>query len=193
VTRKVYIAAGSNVGDREGTVRAAARMLEACCSCIRLSSLYETAPMYVTDQPSFLNAALSASTSLGPEELLDRLHSIESALGRDRSREVRMGPRTLDLDILLFEGLVMDSPRLSIPHPRLTERAFVLVPLLELDSGLADPRTGASLSAALARLGDQGVYSYPRRLYTCPSTSRGHLTAGTPPANPIHEPEGRDA
>jgi 2-amino-4-hydroxy-6-hydroxymethyldihydropteridine diphosphokinase len=94
---------------------------------------------------------------------LDGLQSIEKALGRDRSREIRMGPRTLDLDILLFGGQIIDSSRLVVPHPRLAERAFALVPLLELAPGLRDPRTGLPFAEALARIGDQGVYSYPAR------------------------------
>ncbi len=159
----VYLAAGSNLGDRERALREAFEQLRALCADLRFSSLYETRPLYVTDQPLFLNAAVEASTTLAPEALLDGLQGIEKSLGRDRAREQRMGPRTLDLDILLFGEELIASPRLTIPHPRLAERAFVLVPLLELAPGLRDPRTGRPLSEALARIGDQGVYSYPRR------------------------------
>ncbi len=159
----VYLAAGSNIGDREGSLRRAFSQLGELCADLRFSSLYETRPLYVTDQPLFLNAAVEGSTALAPEALLDGLQRIEEALGRDRARERRMGPRTLDLDILLFGSQIFASPRLTVPHPRLTERAFALVPLLELSPGLRDPRTGRPFSEALARIGDQGVYSYPRR------------------------------
>jgi 2-amino-4-hydroxy-6-hydroxymethyldihydropteridine diphosphokinase len=138
-------------------------MLGGLCTNLRFSSLYETRPLYVTDQPLFLNAAVEGRTSLTPDALLDGLQSIEKALGRDRSKERRMGPRTLDLDVLLFGREVIESPRLTIPHPRLAERAFALIPLLELAPDLRDPRTRLPFAEALARIGDQGVYSYPPR------------------------------
>lgn len=127
-----------------------------------LSSLYESEPMYVTDQPLFLNAVGRTSSPLSPREMLKAIHAIENALGRDRSREKRMGPRTVDLDILLCGDVVIDSPDLVIPHPRITERGFVLIPLLELSPRLRDPKTGAAYSDFLPGR-SQGVYSYPRR------------------------------
>jgi 2-amino-4-hydroxy-6-hydroxymethyldihydropteridine diphosphokinase len=126
--------------------------------------------MYVADQPYYLNAVGEVSSSAPPRQMLALLHRIEQSLGRDRSREIRMGPRTLDLDILLCGSLVQEDPGLTIPHPRLAERMFVLVPLLELSPDLRDPRTGAPFSRALAALLQQagsaeaeGVYLYSPR------------------------------
>jgi 2-amino-4-hydroxy-6-hydroxymethyldihydropteridine diphosphokinase len=126
----------------------------------RLSSLYESEPMYVTDQPRFLNAVGVISSGKTPREMLAALHEIEAALGRDRGREKRMGPRTVDLDILLCDHIVMDTPELTIPHPRMAERGFVLIPLLELAPDLRDPATGAPYARLLPGASG-GVYSYP--------------------------------
>jgi 2-amino-4-hydroxy-6-hydroxymethyldihydropteridine diphosphokinase len=123
--------------------------------------------MYVVDQPLYLNAVGRLSCGITPKVMLGHLHRIEKDLGRDRTKELRMGPRTLDLDILLYGDLVMDSPTLTIPHPRITERMFVLVPLLALSPRLKDPRTGIRYaeSLALLRSGIEtdagGVYLYP--------------------------------
>jgi 2-amino-4-hydroxy-6-hydroxymethyldihydropteridine diphosphokinase len=126
--------------------------------------------MYVADQPNYLNAVGEIVSSADPFQMLSLLHRIEGSLGRDRSKEIRMGPRTLDLDILLCGSLVQDDPELTIPHPRLGERMFVLVPLLELSPDLIDPRTGTPWSRALAALKEQagsaeaeGVYLYSPR------------------------------
>ncbi len=127
-----------------------------------LSSLYETEPMYVTDQPLFLNAVGRVHSALAPREMLEALHGIENALGRDRGREKRMGPRSIDLDILLCGDLMIEEPDLVIPHPSMAERGFVLVPLLEISPRLADPRTGVPYADILPGR-SRGVYSYPRR------------------------------
>ncbi len=140
-----YIALGSNVGDRERNLDRAWDMMAATGSDRRLSSLYETEPMYVTDQPLFLNAVGRIHSALAPREMLAALHEIEAGLGRDRGRETRMGPRTIDLDILLCGDLVIQEPDLIIPHPRMTERGFVLVPLLEISPRLRDPAHGCFL------------------------------------------------
>jgi len=114
----------------------------------------------------FLNAVGEVVLSCEPRELLGLIHDIEGRLGRDREKERRMGPRPIDVDILLFDALVIDSPELTIPHPRLAERSFVLVPLLELCPELRDPRTGAPYMQSLRALngetrGIRGVYSPP--------------------------------
>jgi 2-amino-4-hydroxy-6-hydroxymethyldihydropteridine diphosphokinase len=162
-----FIALGSNVGDRETTLRKGWDMLSVECGSARLSRLYETRPMYVVDQPLYLNAVGEVSAVFAPREMLVVLQRIERSLGRDRSKEVRMGPRTLDLDILLCGDMLVQSEDLTIPHPRIAERMFVLVPLLELSPALRDPRTGTPLSAALAALQaaagaaeSDGVYLY---------------------------------
>ncbi len=106
------------------------------------SRVYETAPVGKTDQPVFLNAAVAVDCTLSPLALLDALLAIEKELGRTRSADVvRWGPRTIDLDVLWIEGVALDDPRLTVPHPRLAERAFALVPLLDVASGAIDPRT----------------------------------------------------
>jgi len=157
-----YLGLGSNLGDRERNLRSAWEMLAPHCESRRLSSLYESEPMYVTEQPRFLNAVGEAVSRLAPAEMLNAIHEIEKQLGRDRSRERRNGPRTLDLDILLCGTIVMDTPGLIIPHPRMGERGFVLVPLVELAPDLRDPRTGIRYAEMLPGAGG-GVYSYPPR------------------------------
>jgi 2-amino-4-hydroxy-6-hydroxymethyldihydropteridine diphosphokinase len=151
-TNRYFIALGSNLGDREATLKQAWSMLASLCERARLSRIYETRPMYVADQPLYLNAVGEAASPAKPSEMLASLHRIEHSLGRDRSREIRMGPRPIDLDILLCDAIIMDAPELTIPHPRITERMFVLVPLLELAPDLRDPRTGTPYSRARATL-----------------------------------------
>jgi len=125
-----------------------------------VSSLYETEPLYDTEQPLFLNAVGSLSSEMHPQVMLALLHGIEVDLGRDRAAERRMGPRTLDLDILLCGDLLFEVENLTIPHPRIAERRFVLVPMLEIAPRLRDPRTGEAFAAQLDRLGSHGgVYS----------------------------------
>ncbi len=165
------MALGANLGDREGTLREAWRRLASFCSFMRLSRIYETRPMYVAEQPLYLNAVGELVTDLPPQKLLEALQSIEKGLGRDRSREIRMGPRTLDLDILLCGNLVMDTSTLIIPHPRLLERLFVLIPLLELDPFIVHPVTGRRLADDAAGLrataaAEEGVYLYGSGDYT---------------------------
>jgi 2-amino-4-hydroxy-6-hydroxymethyldihydropteridine diphosphokinase len=150
--RRYFVALGSNVGDRLATLTDGWTRLRSICQQGRLSSIYETRPLYVTDQPLYLNAVAEVQAGLEPQEMLAELNRIETELGRDRAREVRMGPRTLDLDIVVADSLVLDTPGLTIPHPRITERQFVLVPLLELEPELVDPRTGLPFAAALAVL-----------------------------------------
>ncbi|HXT38362.1 MAG TPA: 2-amino-4-hydroxy-6-hydroxymethyldihydropteridine diphosphokinase [Chloroflexota bacterium] len=149
----VYLGLGANLGDRAAALRAALDLLKESgqVTVDAVSSLYETAPMYVTDQPAFLNAVARVETALAPEALLDLLKQIEAARGR--VARYRYGPREVDLDILLYDDLVLDTPRLTIPHKGLVERAFVLVPLAELAPRLTIPGTagtvGSLLSAAL--------------------------------------------
>lgn len=148
----VYIGLGSNLGDRERTIRRALELLAARgdVEVEGVSSLRETDPVGYEDQPRFLNGAAALRTELAPRALLERLQEIERELGRDRTGP-RFGPRTIDLDLLLYGAERIDEPGLEIPHPRLAERRFVLEPLAELDSGLEVPGKG-SVQALLAAL-----------------------------------------
>jgi len=137
----VYVGLGSNLGDREATLREALRRLAEIegVAVVAVSSFRQTDPIGKVDQPRFVNAAAELETSLAPRDLLDRLLEVERGLGRDRAKEERWGPRTLDLDLLLYGNETVEEPGLEVPHPRLTERAFVLEPLLELDPDLRLP------------------------------------------------------
>lgn len=131
-----YLSIGTNMGDREAHLREAVRMLDALpgTAVDGVSSIYETDPVGFEDQPAFLNMTVRLKTEHPAEVLLGHCQEIESGLGRVRT--VRWGPRTADLDILLFNDENMESEKLTVPHPRMQERAFVLVPLLEMDPGL---------------------------------------------------------
>jgi len=134
----VYIALGSNVGDREANLRRAVEFLdESAVTVRRLSSFYETEPVGYRDQPWFLNAALEAATDLPPDLLLSTLRAIESRMGS--RKPFRNGPRLIDLDILLYGDAVIDTPTLQVPHPRMLQRNFVLAPLAEIAPQLRHP------------------------------------------------------
>jgi 2-amino-4-hydroxy-6-hydroxymethyldihydropteridine diphosphokinase len=141
--RLAYIGIGSNLDDPERQVRAAidALMHVPRTAFVRASRLYRTAPWGKTDQPAFVNAAVAVSTALPPRELLDALLAIERAHGRERDGE-RWGPRVIDLDILVFGDARIDEPGLRVPHPHLAGRAFVLLPLADLDPDLEIPGFG---------------------------------------------------
>jgi 2-amino-4-hydroxy-6-hydroxymethyldihydropteridine diphosphokinase len=133
----IYLALGSNLGDRRAHIAAAVARLAPAVAVERVSSLYETEPAYVLDQPRFLNAALRGRTALEPAALLTLLKRIERELGR--SAGVRYGPRVIDLDILLYGDQALTTEVLTIPHPRMAERPFVLVPLAEIAPDLTPP------------------------------------------------------
>jgi 2-amino-4-hydroxy-6-hydroxymethyldihydropteridine diphosphokinase len=141
-----YVGLGSNLGDREELIRRAARLIGAT----RLSSIVETEPWGYEDQPRFLNAVAQIETPLGARDLLDRLLEVERGLGRERVGP-RWGPRTLDLDLLLYGNEEIDEPGLVVPHPRLAERLFVLEPLAELVPAQRIPGVG-TVAEALAGL-----------------------------------------
>ncbi len=127
-----YLGLGSNIGDREGFLRAAVEFLDKNESIAvkQVSSIYETAPVGYVEQANFFNAAARIETDLTPEDLLKTCMAIEAELGR--RREVHWGPRTIDIDILLFDGIIIETPLLTIPHPQMHKRRFVLVPLNEI-------------------------------------------------------------
>ena len=150
---RAYVGVGANLGDRERTIRRAIEMLAARpgVDVVAISMLRETDPWGPVEQPPYLNGAVALHTDLDPRDLLGVLLDVERSLGRDRATEVRFGPRTLDLDLLVHGDLVRDEPGLTLPHPRLQERRFALEPLADLDPELVVPGRGtvAELLAAL--------------------------------------------
>ena len=163
--QNAYVGLGSNLGDRAGYLLLAVRgMLDAGLDVIRLSSIYETQPVEYKQQPAFLNmvAELRGATLPSAEQTLARLLRVEYALGR--TRDVPMGPRTIDLDLLIFKDKKVDSEFLTVPHPRIAHRRFVLVPLNELVPSLVHPVLETSVSELLAQ-----VYDYSAVVKWTPS------------------------
>lgn len=154
--RVAYLCLGSNLGDRAGTMaRATGLLARAGLTILSRSSLYETPPWGPVPQGPYLNMVAVVETELSARELLNLLLGVEHAFGRDRSRETRFGPRTIDIDILLFGDEAVDEPDLEIPHPRMMERAFALVPLVEIAPYLRVG--GVSVVTALEGLDRSGI------------------------------------
>jgi 2-amino-4-hydroxy-6-hydroxymethyldihydropteridine diphosphokinase len=149
----VYLALGSNLGDRAVNLLRALEALPPVFNVEARSPVYETEPMYVETQPQFLNQVCRAQTPLLPLEALECLKLVETDLGREST--FRFGPRLIDLDLLFYEDLIFDTPILTLPHPRLHERAFVLVPLNDLAPGLIHPKFQLTISELLARLPEE--------------------------------------
>jgi 2-amino-4-hydroxy-6-hydroxymethyldihydropteridine diphosphokinase len=149
---KVFVGVGSNLGDREFLIRKAIEAMRDLprTLVVRVSSLYDTDPVGEVDQPAFLNASVWLETTLEPRELLWQLLLIEKRMGRVRSQ--RWGPRPIDLDLLFYGEETVDEPDLKIPHPEAHRRAFVLLPLLELDPDFVHPTTGESIRKLIKKL-----------------------------------------
>jgi 2-amino-4-hydroxy-6-hydroxymethyldihydropteridine diphosphokinase len=147
---EAYIALGSNLGDREANIKKAFDALKERIQIVKTSSLYETKPMYVEDQGWFLNCTAKIETNLAPEELLKFLKSIEQKLGRKTVK--RNGPRTIDLDILFYGDQILKENDLQLPHPKIGERPFVLVPLAEIAPNLIHPVNKKTIIAMLSEL-----------------------------------------
>lgn len=156
---RVYLALGSNLGDRQANLAAALQRLCDFVPIEHVSSLYETEPVGYDDQPCFLNIACSGTTRLTERELLMAVKGIEHAMGRQPT--VRNGPRLIDVDILLYDRVVMAEWDLIIPHPRMRERAFVLVPLVEIAPTVVDPVTGLTIQELAHVLPHSGVTKHP--------------------------------
>jgi 2-amino-4-hydroxy-6-hydroxymethyldihydropteridine diphosphokinase len=151
----VFLCLGSNVGGRHGRIAGGIAELEQGAVSVEIrSSVYETEPVGIEDQPWFLNQVIRGTTRLEPIGLLDACKRVESLFGREPT-EVRFGPRPLDIDILLYGDRVIRNDRLAIPHPRMHQRRFVLVPLVEIAPRLVDPRNGREYAQILERL-DEG-------------------------------------
>jgi 2-amino-4-hydroxy-6-hydroxymethyldihydropteridine diphosphokinase len=156
----VVLALGSNLGDRLANLQGG---VDALCARpglfdVEVSPVYETSPVGGPDQPDYLNAVLAAATTLSAREVLDRCHEAESALGRVRG--LRWGPRTLDVDVIVYGTEISDDPGLTLPHPRAHERAFVLAPWHDVDSGAVIPGQGR-VADLLAVVGTAGVRQHP--------------------------------
>jgi 2-amino-4-hydroxy-6-hydroxymethyldihydropteridine diphosphokinase len=149
-----YIGLGSNLGDRLATIRTAVQRLRTLGRVAAVSSLYETVPVGYREQPRFLNAVVALDTALAPSDLLSALLGIENDLGRTRT--FPNAPRTLDLDLLLVGDEILETTDLTLPHPRLHERAFVLVPLAEITPQAIHPGSGKSIRELLHALPDRG-------------------------------------
>jgi 2-amino-4-hydroxy-6-hydroxymethyldihydropteridine diphosphokinase len=152
VPETAYLSLGSNLGDRAAHLRAAVEELQTAGRLLAVSAFYETQPVDVPDQPWFLNCVAAIETDKTPREILSLALNIEAGMGRTRMRE--KGPRTIDIDIVLFGNRVIDEPGLKIPHPALLQRRFVLEPLVEIAPGVCHPVTGQSAREMLAALPD---------------------------------------
>jgi len=151
-----YLGLGSNLGNRRGNLESAVQRLDSPeLRVLRLSSIYETEPRDLADQPWFLNQVIEVETTLFPRQLLRRVQKMELDLGRRRS--VPKGPRLIDLDILLYASAKISTPGLEVPHPRMAERRFVLEPLAELAPELRHPLTGQTIKEMLTRVSRQTV------------------------------------
>jgi 2-amino-4-hydroxy-6-hydroxymethyldihydropteridine diphosphokinase len=151
----IHLALGTNLGNRTGNLRAAIESLPPSVVVQQTSRIYETQPWGVTDQPAFLNMVLQGKTHLSPLELLAYLKNSETKLGRTPT--IRWGPRLIDMDILFYDDLVLDAPGLTLPHPHLHGRAFVLVPLMDIAPDHVHPVLGKSIKDLLAECDRSGI------------------------------------
>ncbi len=160
-TSTVTLALGTNLDDRPANLRAAVAALSPAVTVLEQSPVYETPPWGVTDQPAFLNMVIKGETNQSPLGLLKHLKLLETRLGRLPS--IRYGPRKIDIDMLFYDNLILDTPELTLPHPRLHERAFVLVPLADLAPEQVHPVLGRTIRQLLADVDTAGVKRYVRK------------------------------
>ncbi len=149
---KIFLALGSNVGDSEGNIARAIEMLKDQVVILQVAPLCKSKAVGYTEQADFINTALVGTTSLDPQELLSFVKKVEQAVGR--VHRFRCGPREIDIDIIFYGDSRYRSENLTIPHPRFAERSFVLLPLVNLDSGMKDPRTGKTVAELVTQLSE---------------------------------------
>lgn len=160
---QVYLSLGANLGDRQGNILQALQYIQTRASVTKVSSFYETVPVGYLDQPKFINVACALETDLSPGDLLHLLKWVEKRMGRQES--FRNAPRPIDIDILFYDDLVLESSELVIPHPRLHDRAFVLVPLAEIAPNLVHPVLNLTVAEMLNRISQEGVERLERSLH----------------------------
>jgi len=158
MSHSVYLALGTNLGSRENNLRTAINGISPEVCVINRSPIYETPPWGYTEQPYFLNQVISGKTNLSPQTLLSRLKELEMKMGRLTG--IRYGPRIIDIDILFYDDQILKVTGLEIPHPRVHERAFVLVPLLDIAPGLLHPILGKTISELIKQVDTSGIKLY---------------------------------
>jgi 2-amino-4-hydroxy-6-hydroxymethyldihydropteridine diphosphokinase len=162
----VFFSLGSNLGDRKKNIEKAILSLQRILKEGKISRIYETEPLYYARQPKFLNVVVCGNLSFKPQKLLSYIHRLENRLGRRREGQSRFGPRMIDIDILLYGDEVVNQKNLKIPHPRMHERKFVILPLIELAPFLRDPASGELYWKYLLKISGQGVYFHSFSRYT---------------------------
>jgi 2-amino-4-hydroxy-6-hydroxymethyldihydropteridine diphosphokinase len=158
---QIFLSLGSNKGNRREHIQDAITLIQDYILDIRFSSMYETLPLYMPNQPRFLNLVITGMTYLSCTDLLNHVLESEARCGRERKQnQPPKGPRVIDIDILLYDNIIWNDEQLTLPHPGIKERQFVLIPLLELEPELSDPLTGRKYAEFLRDLDDQGVFYY---------------------------------
>ncbi len=164
----IYLGLGTNLGDRSANLQAAIAGLAEKLVITAVSPLYQTPPWGVTDQPDFLNLCLAAETDLPPADLLAFIKNLEVELGRQPTK--RWGPRLIDIDILFYANQLVETENMTIPHPRLAERAFVLRPLADIAPDFVHPVLGQTMADLAAQVGDEGIRPYPATINLQPAS-----------------------